>query len=217
MALITPEQLLQIVPNLTAARAAEKAKSMNEVLPLYGITDKDVFEEYLANVAHETGGFRIREEGLNYTRAERIAAVWPSRFNLTGTGGKKDARRFVRNPRMLANEVYNGRMGNRIGTNDGWDFRGGGDPQLTGRETYSLFTADTNRRFNLAFTAQQWADKVRTEDYWATVAGGWFFEWEGLITLARSDRFTDLVRRWNGGLIGMEDRQKYYDRCKRFL
>lgn len=216
MSLITASQLRAIVPSLAADRAEIKAKAMNELLPLYDIDILDEFEDYLANVLHETGGFRLREESLNY-RAERLVAIWPSRFSLTPRPGRKLAADFAGSPRKLANEVYNGRMGNAIGSSDGWDFRGGGDPQLTGRETYTLFAVDSNRRFNQRLTVQQWADRVRTDDYWSTAAGGWFFQWKGLHQLAVSDNVTLLRKRWNGGLIGMDDVNKWYEAIKRVL
>lgn len=216
MTLITTEKLLRIAPNLPLARAEVKVRAMNELLPQYEIDILDEFEEYLANVLHETGGFRLREESLNY-RPDRLVAIWPRRFSLTPAPGRKLAADFARNPRKLANEVYNGRMGNRPGSNDGWDFRGGGDPQLTGRETYTLFTADSNRRFGTNLTAQQWAERVRTDDYWSTAAGGWFFKWKGLHTLAVSDNIVELRRRWNGGLIGLDDVNDWLEKCKKFL
>lgn len=216
MTLITVDKLLRIVPNLAPARAEVKVKAMNELLPQYGIDILDEFEDYLANVLHETGGFRLREESLNY-RADRLVAIWPSRFTLTARPGRKLASEFANNPRKLANEVYNGRMGNRVGSNDGWDFRGGGDPQLTGRETYTLFTADSNRRFGTSLTAQQWAERVRTDDYWSTAAGGWFFQWKGLHALAVSDNVTALRKRWNGGLIGLDDVNHWLEKCKQHL
>lgn len=92
----------------------------------------------LGTAAHETGGEMAPNiENLNYTTAERIKAVWPSRFPTVAS-----AQPFVRNAKGLANHVYNGRMGNRPGTNDGWDFRGRGQAHLTGREMYAKLDAE---------------------------------------------------------------------------
>lgn len=66
-------------------------------------------------------------ENMNYSAA-RILQVWPSR---------PEAVQFAGKPKALANSVYGGRLGNRPGTDDGWDYRGGGVDQLTGRDNYA--------------------------------------------------------------------------------
>lgn len=86
----------------------------------------------LATAYHETDlNMSPNVESLNYTTAARIRAVWPSRF-----ASEAAARPYVRNRIALANKVYNGRMGNRDGTNDGWTYRGRGQVHLTGRDNY---------------------------------------------------------------------------------
>lgn len=85
----------------------------------------------LATPYHEVGSsFVPKAENLNYTSAARIREVWPSRFKTAAT-----AKPFVRNPQGLANKVYGGRLGN-TGPNDGWDYRGRGYPQTTGKANY---------------------------------------------------------------------------------
>ncbi|MGX7706302.1 hypothetical protein [Methylobacterium sp. Gmos1] len=78
---------------------------------------------------HETGGAMLpRIENLNYTTAARIREVWPKRF-----ASEAAAKPYVRNPELLANYVYSGRMGNSQ-PGDGWRFRGMGLIQATGRD-----------------------------------------------------------------------------------
>lgn len=133
--LITGRILQKICPVMKLDRAELIADRISFIAPGYGIDTADILREAIANIAHESGEFRIKEEQMSYKTAQRIVDIWPTRFNLTGTGGKKNANDYVKNPRKLANETYNGRMGNKIGTDDGYDFRGTGFIQSTGKET----------------------------------------------------------------------------------
>lgn len=85
----------------------------------------------LATPYHEVGSsMQPIVENLNYSTAARIRAVWPTRFRTNAA-----AQPYVKNPQKLANFVYGGRLGNNT-ANDGWDYRGRGFPQTTGKENY---------------------------------------------------------------------------------
>ena len=84
----------------------------------------------MARISHESGAGDEVVENMNYT-AGRMMQVWPSRFPSLAS-----AQAYAGNPRALANKVYNGRMGNTPGSDDGWNFRGRGAAQTTGREGY---------------------------------------------------------------------------------
>jgi len=92
---------------------------------------------FMAQAAHETGGFTIFRESLNYTTAKRLRKVWPSRFK-----GKTDAElaRLVKNGVALGDEVYMGRMGNDK-PGDGYAYRGGGFFQTTGKGAVASYAA----------------------------------------------------------------------------
>lgn len=93
----------------------------------------------LATARHEPGdAMEPNRENLYYTKASRIRSVWPGRFPSTAS-----AEPYVKNPRALANKVYNGRMGNRPESNDGWDFRGAGLVHLTGRDNFEKASRST--------------------------------------------------------------------------
>jgi putative chitinase len=86
----------------------------------------------LATAWHETGAVMLGNvEVLNYSTPERLMAVWPSRFPTVAS-----AQPYIHNAKGLANFVYNGRMGNRVGTDDGWNYRGRGKAHITGRDMY---------------------------------------------------------------------------------
>src|SRR5258705_9422466 len=106
------------------------AMSAQPVFEKYGIDTPLVVAHVMAQISHECGAGHDVIENLNYT-AKRIKDVWPSRFPTVAS-----AEPYAHNPQALANKVYNGRMGNRTGSNDGSDFRGRGGSQTTGRKGY---------------------------------------------------------------------------------
>jgi putative chitinase len=107
------------------------------VFPKYGISTPLLVAHVMAQISHECGAGHDVIENLNYT-ATRIRQVWPTRFATA-----EDATLYANNPQKLANKVYNGRLGNRLGSDDGWNFRGRGGSQTTGRDGYKRVAAQT--------------------------------------------------------------------------
>jgi predicted chitinase len=84
---------------------------------------------FLAQVGHETGGFTIIRESMKYS-PKRMREVWPARFR---SKSEAELKRLAADPVKLGDAVYGGRMGNRKGGSDGYDYRGGGFIQTTGK------------------------------------------------------------------------------------
>lgn len=90
---------------------------------------------FMAQVGHETGGFTIIRENMNY-RPARARQVWPSRFR---NMPEAELRRLCADPVRFSDSVYGGRMGNKKGTADGFNFRGAGFIQTTGRYAFEKY------------------------------------------------------------------------------
>lgn len=210
--LITGEQLKLIVPALTPDRAAIIAGYINTICPGYGINTKDILEEFLATVIHESGGFRIKEENLNYTTSERLRSIWPSHFKTIEL-----AAAYCKNPAKLANYIYGSTaiaksLGN-TNPNDGYAFRGAGFIQLTGR-----YAATSYAKYKSSNNPEDIMNLVRTDDKWAMDSACWVFAvLKKLIPHAINDDFTLITKRINGGLIGLQDRVYYLNRIKKYL
>lgn len=85
----------------------------------------------LATTYHEVNGTMMPiRENLNYSSAERIRSVWPSRFPTVAS-----AQPYVNNPQKLAEKVYGNRLGNDNAL-EGWIFRGRSFVQITGEDNY---------------------------------------------------------------------------------
>ncbi|MER9206161.1 MULTISPECIES: hypothetical protein [unclassified Mesorhizobium] len=95
----------------------------------------DRLMHFFAQAAMETGGFTLIRESLTYTTVAAIRNAWRSR-----AAGKTDQwikDNLLRKPQALGDWAYGGRMGNVKGTLDGFNFRGGGTFQTTGRDAYT--------------------------------------------------------------------------------
>lgn len=91
----------------------------------------------LGNVYHECK-MKPLTESLYYT-AKRMTQVWPSRFKSIAA-----AKPYARNPKALANNVYANRIGNgNEASGDGYNYRGRGYIQITGRSNYAKFGLDS--------------------------------------------------------------------------
>jgi putative chitinase len=196
---ITQEQLHQIIPNNPYVE--HWAEALNKILPDYDITTPQRVAAFIAQAAHESGGFTALHENLNY-RPETLRKVFPRYFPDDAT-----AQRYAHNPEMIANKVYANRMGNGDeASGDGFCYCGRGLIQLTGHDNYQNFADSIG------------IDVTQVPEYLQTFEGAvqsacWFWENNNLNQYADSGDILTMTKRINGGTIGLEDRQKHYNQA----
>lgn len=157
---------------------------------------------FLSQCAHESGNWRFVEENLNYSK-EALMSVFRRYFP-----DERTASEYARKPQKIANRVYSNRMGNGSPeTNDGWNYRGRGYIQLTGRDNYSRFN-----RF-VPEDVIQFPELVSQR--YALTSAGWFWSVNDLNRLADNGSSEDVVRqitrRINGGFNGLDDRLRKFN------
>jgi putative chitinase len=180
------------------------AASAQGVFPKYGINSPLLIAHVMAQTSHECGAGRDVVENLNYS-AGRMMQVWPSRFPSMAS-----AQPYAGNPRALANKVYNGRMGNASGSDDGWNFRGRGASQTTGREGYARLAKATG--FDLVNHPDLVNDPKRFLE-----CGVADFVLCGCLPFAKADDVLNVTRRLNGGTVGLAQRQAWLAKWKAAL
>lgn len=151
-------------------------------------------DDFLGQVLHESGMLERVEEGLTYTTAERLCAIWPSRFPTV-----QAARPYVRNPAGLAERVYGGRMGNEK-PGDAYAYRGSGPIQVTGKANFAAM----ERIIGLPLLANP--DLLRRPGAEALrVCIAW---WEGNVPDGVMGDIVKVTKRVNGGTIGLDHRRQ---------
>jgi putative chitinase len=156
---------------------------------------------FLAQCGHESGGFRLTKENLNYS-AKGLMGIFKKYFPTEAL-----AKQYERKPEKIANKVYGGRMGNGPeASGDGSKYCGRGYIQLTGKDNYTAFGKSINE--NIALNPTVVADK------YALLSAAWFFSKNGLHKLADGGAtdavVTQITKRVNGGTIGLADRIKHF-------
>lgn len=184
-------------------------------LARFGITSERQVAAWLAQTAHESGGYTMLTENLNY-RASTMAACWPARFGVKNPDGtwardakgarvpNKFALALERKPEAIANVVYANRMGNGpTESGEGWLYRGRGLKQLTGKDNVTR----CGQALGVDLAANP--DLLTTPQY-AALSAAWFWSVNKCGPLADADDFVGLTKKINGGTIGLEDRQRRY-------
>lgn len=170
---------------------------LNETFERFGITTKNQQACFIGQCSHESGNFKLLEENLNY-KAATLMRIWPKRFPTL-----EIANQYAGQPRLIANKVYSGRMGNRDeASNDGWMMRGRGLVQLTGADNYH----HASKALGVDLVTQP--DLVATPKY-AAMTAGWFWSTHKCNPPAEALDHQRLTKIINGGSIGLDARIKH--------
>jgi len=201
--ILTQSQLGQMVPG--NPHIDHWYDALAQCLPEYDINTPPRVAAFVAQCAHESGGFKAIKENLNY-RAVTLRKVFPKYFP-----NDELANAYAQKPEMIANRVYGGRMGNGDEhSGDGFRYCGRGLIQLTGKQNYQ----------NFADSLEMSVEDV--PEYLATFEGAvqsacWFWESNNLNQWADKSDIVTLTKRINGGTIGLEDRIKHYNHALHIL
>jgi putative chitinase len=167
----------------------------------FGLTTGLRLAHFLAQAGHESGGFRVVNENLNYS-AKGLQGIFKKYFP-----SEAIALDYAKKPQKIANRVYGGRMGNgNEASGDGFKFRGRGYIQLTGRSNYTAFGD------SIGLPIEETPDLVATD--YALASAAWFWSKNGLNKIADTGAtdaaVTMITKRVNGGTIGLADRIKHF-------
>ena len=206
-------------PLLIAAKIKDPDKWLQPIIETcveFEINTPQRIAGFLAQTSHESGGYTMLTENLNY-RASTLAACWPNRFaEMVNKKPKKDAKGALiptkvalaieKKPELIANLVYSNRMGNGTAeSGEGWKYRGRGLKQLTGKDNY--------KRCGEALGVDLVANPdLLLEPMFAARSAGWFWKVNNLSSFADNADIKGMTKKINGGYIGLEQRQALYDK-----
>jgi putative chitinase len=204
--MLTLSQLKQLLPKNPYVEHWHHA--LEQLFPDYDINTPKRMAAFIAQCAHESGGFMVLKENLNYKPAS-LRKLFSKYFPTDEL-----AQQYCSKPNKqaaIANRIYGGRMGNGDeSSGDGYRFCGRGLIQLTGRSNYQSFADSLEMKIE------------DVPEYLATFEGAaqsacWFWETNKLNQWADAGDILTLTKRINGGTIGLEDRKKHYDHALHVL
>jgi len=179
---------------------AEVFDQILDVILLYKIDTPLRLAHFLAQCHHESNGFRVVEENLNYS-AKGLLKTFPKYFN------EKSAEEYEHNKVRIASRVYANRMGNgNEESQDGWRYRGRGYIQLTGKDNYTAF----NDRLPEDIVSNP--DLVATK--YPMLSAAWFWDKNKINDVIDDDNeasICDVTKKVNGGLNGLKDRAELFE------
>jgi putative chitinase len=132
--MITAESLRTLCRQMSDEAAEKHAAALEKARQQSSVDTARRLAHLMGQLFVECGGFTKLEEGFNY-RPERLDAVFKA------VKGIDDAKALLaKGPQAVASRVYANRLGNGDeASGDGWNYRGSGYVQLTGRSNYEKF------------------------------------------------------------------------------
>jgi putative chitinase len=221
--MINDKQLTSICPAIKGTLAVLISEKLSKICPQYGISTPDIFHEFIANVLEECGEFTTFTENLNYSAEALISKFGRHRISVADAKkyGRIDGKQKA-DQKAIANILYGGKWGRiNLGNtepNDGWNFRGSGAIQNTGRANISKFAKYYNNRFKTNYSVEEVAELLRIDLDISIHSACWFFAIaKDLIQEAIDDKMLDIVKKINGGTNGLSKRLIYLERAKKYI
>lgn len=176
---------LLIAVGVSPSVAKDAAEPLRAAMALYNISTPEEVAGFLGQVMVESGNLTHREEGMYYTTMGALKRAYGSRME-----GRTD---LLRNPKALAIVAYGGRLGNSRGpSTDGWDYRGSGLIQTTGRTNFTALEKATGLKVVSS------PDLLRKDWSAAAVSACYFFTSAGCMAPARLKNWDVVTRKVNG-------------------
>ena len=188
-----------IVAGIAPTQARQFLDPLRAACDRFDIVTAPRLAGFIAQCRVESVNFTVLEENLNYRTPEVLDRVF------SAVRGYEDAARLIKaGPRAIANRVYAGRNGNGSeATGDGWNYRGRGLIQLTGRANYS--DAGTELGFNYI----EMPDLVATPEH-ACLTAAWYWHVRKLNHLADSAQWDAITKAVNGPAMLHADLRRQY-------
>jgi putative chitinase len=197
--MITVEQFTHMFPKNKNAQAWTTA--LVDVLPTYQIDTPERIASFLAQCGHESAGFTVLQENLNYS-AEGLNKIFHKYFPTL-----ESAQPYARHPEMIANKVYANRMGNGPEeSGDGYRYCGRGLIQVTGKDNYFWYAE------SIQITPEEASHYMECFEG-AAQSACWFWESNNLNSCADRRDILTMTKKINGGTIGLEDRTNHFNRA----
>lgn len=196
----------QKAADISAGLAARWFPHIDAAMKEFGITAATDQAMFIAQTAHESGGFRQVVESLNYTQGALVAVfgkrITQQQANALGRTIAQSARQDA-----IANLVYANRLGNKA-SGDGWKYRGRGLIQITGLDNYRACGA----ALKLDLVTKPELLELELQ---AARSAAWFYTSKGCMAYgADVYRVTQII---NGGLNGIDDRKVRYNKSRAAL
>ncbi len=195
---------------ITLARAEKWVQHINEAMGEFGIDSFNEQASFLAQIGHESALLSRMDENLNYT-SDGLAKTWKARFARPDGKPNVKAISLHKKPQAIANCVYANRMGNGSeASGDGWNYRGRGLIQITGKNNYEACGKA------LGIPLLKNPDLLLQPKY-AALSAGWYWQARGLDKYDDDEDVTSETKLINGGTNGLKDRQALFDRAFQVL
>ena len=205
MDFFTEEAVHHLIPKVK--NFEEWYTNLGDILPEYDIDTPKRVAAFMAQCGHESGGFTLMQENLNYS-AKGLVGTFKKYFPT-----EAHAKPYERKPEMIANRVYANRMGNGDeASGEGWYFRGRGIIQITGKNNY---TKCSQSLFESNVLVENPDLLLETE--YAIHSACWFWSAARLNELSDIGDIKTMTKRINGGYIGLEDRINHYNHAIEIL